>query len=272
IPGPVPQVMWKRGTELPCPSARPSPRSAQPTTGKSFTPIERSHSRFSPAANWRYASAQRRGQVSSAPSNPAEPNQSWRASATLSRTPRRRCSGVSTRNSPPKLHQAWPPRSCSPSRSSSRTRRPASASVVAATRPARPAPTTITSGSPPRPALSAHPDPLDALERVGLVAPGHAAVPQAGAAAHLLVSLAQVPDGDLRLPLVTVALVGVAVVAVDDAVDRGEHCRAHHEGQRDEAAAAVAVGEQHRGGRRGHHLSEQREHRHLRGQGTTGRS
>ena len=31
--GPVPQVRWKRGTELPCPSARPSPRSAQPTTG-----------------------------------------------------------------------------------------------------------------------------------------------------------------------------------------------------------------------------------------------
>ncbi|GAW25974.1 putative fumarate reductase succinate dehydrogenase flavo protein [Rosellinia necatrix] len=29
--GPAPQVMWKRGTELPWPSAVPSPRSAQPT-------------------------------------------------------------------------------------------------------------------------------------------------------------------------------------------------------------------------------------------------
>ena len=38
-PGPVPQVRWKRGTELPCPSARPSPRSAQPTTGKSRSPM-----------------------------------------------------------------------------------------------------------------------------------------------------------------------------------------------------------------------------------------
>ena len=41
-PGPVPQVMWKRGTELPWPSARPSPRSAQPTTGKNRCPISRS--------------------------------------------------------------------------------------------------------------------------------------------------------------------------------------------------------------------------------------
>ena len=35
--------MWKRGTELPCPSARPSPRSAQPTTGKSRWPCSCSH-------------------------------------------------------------------------------------------------------------------------------------------------------------------------------------------------------------------------------------
>jgi hypothetical protein len=56
-PGPVPQVMWNRGTELPCPSARPSPRSAQPTTGKTRWPISRSQARFSPAAKSRYASA-----------------------------------------------------------------------------------------------------------------------------------------------------------------------------------------------------------------------
>ena len=49
-PGPVPQVTWKRGTELPCPRARPSPRSAQPTTGKNRTPRSRSQARFSPAA------------------------------------------------------------------------------------------------------------------------------------------------------------------------------------------------------------------------------
>ena len=49
-PGPVPQVTWNRGTELPWPRARPSPRSAQPTTGKNRTPCSRSHARFSPAA------------------------------------------------------------------------------------------------------------------------------------------------------------------------------------------------------------------------------
>ena len=37
-PGPVPQVMWNRGTELPCPVARLPPRSAQPTTGKNDSP------------------------------------------------------------------------------------------------------------------------------------------------------------------------------------------------------------------------------------------
>ena len=49
-PGPVPQVMWKRGTELPGPVAVPPPRSAQPTTGNSRWPIARSQARFSPAA------------------------------------------------------------------------------------------------------------------------------------------------------------------------------------------------------------------------------
>ena len=43
IPGPVPHVMWKRGTELPGPSAVYPPRSAQPTTGKNPTPFSRSH-------------------------------------------------------------------------------------------------------------------------------------------------------------------------------------------------------------------------------------
>ena len=50
-PGPVPHVMWKRGTELPWPVARPPPRSAQPGCGSTCTPISCSHSRFSPAAN-----------------------------------------------------------------------------------------------------------------------------------------------------------------------------------------------------------------------------
>jgi hypothetical protein len=36
--GPVPQVMWKRGTELPWPVALPLPRSAQPTNGTDLSP------------------------------------------------------------------------------------------------------------------------------------------------------------------------------------------------------------------------------------------
>ena len=51
IPGPVPHVMWNRGTELPGPVAVYPPRSAHPTTGKKLTPFSRSHARFSPAAN-----------------------------------------------------------------------------------------------------------------------------------------------------------------------------------------------------------------------------
>ena len=51
MPGPVPQTMWKRGTELPWPVAEAPPRSAQPTTGKKRTPIAWSHGRFSPAAH-----------------------------------------------------------------------------------------------------------------------------------------------------------------------------------------------------------------------------
>ena len=47
IAGPVPQTMWKRGTELPWPIAPYPPRSVHPTTGKNFTPLHLSQSRFS---------------------------------------------------------------------------------------------------------------------------------------------------------------------------------------------------------------------------------
>ena len=40
-PVPVPQVTWNRGTELPCPPARRSPRSAQPTVGQPAEPERR---------------------------------------------------------------------------------------------------------------------------------------------------------------------------------------------------------------------------------------
>src|SRR6202158_2816110 len=62
--------------------------------------------------------------------------------------PSRRCSGLSTRNKPPNDQKAWPPRFCSPSWSTTMTRLPASALSVAATSPASPPPTTITSASP----------------------------------------------------------------------------------------------------------------------------
>ena len=75
-PGPVPQVKWKRGTELPWPCARPPPRSAQPTTGNQRMPIACSHGRISPAAKSMKASATLRGQWSSGRSNCAEPIQS----------------------------------------------------------------------------------------------------------------------------------------------------------------------------------------------------
>src|SRR4051794_4574738 len=151
-PGPVPQTRWKRGTELPRPSARPDPRSAQPTTGNNRTPRARSQARFSPAANSTYARAHRCGQRSagrspSRRSKPAVPSQSCQASAAPSRMPIRRCSGESTRKSPPNDQKAWPPRLASLSWSTRTTRRPASASSAVAARPARPAPTTIASAS-----------------------------------------------------------------------------------------------------------------------------
>src|SRR5687768_8133014 len=59
----------------------------------------------------------------------------------------RRCSGLSTNIRPPSDQNACPPRLPSGSWSSRITRRPASASSAAATRPASPAPTTMTSVS-----------------------------------------------------------------------------------------------------------------------------
>ena len=109
-PGPVPHVTWKRGTELPCPPARPSPRSAQPTMGNQRIPFSCSQERFSPAAKSTYARAQARGQWSSGRSKPAVPCQSCQASSTESVMPSRRCSGESTRNSPPNDQKACPPR------------------------------------------------------------------------------------------------------------------------------------------------------------------
>src|SRR4051812_24360647 len=59
----------------------------------------------------------------------------------------RRCSGVSTRNSPPNDQKACPPSDASGSWSTRISRRPASTISHAATRPARPPPTTMTSVS-----------------------------------------------------------------------------------------------------------------------------
>src|SRR3954451_3902297 len=115
--------------------------------GKTRCPISCSHARFSPQAKSTYASAHLRGQWSSSRSKPAVPSQSCQASSWLSLMRSRRCSGELTKNKPPKLQNAWPPSDCSPSWSSSSTLRPASASSAAATSPARPAPTTMTSAS-----------------------------------------------------------------------------------------------------------------------------
>src|SRR4051794_8546646 len=59
----------------------------------------------------------------------------------------RRCSGLSTNIRPPSDQNAWPPKLASGSWSTTITRRPASASSAVATRPASPAPTTMTSAS-----------------------------------------------------------------------------------------------------------------------------
>src|SRR5215210_3295484 len=67
--------------------------------------------------------------------------------------PSRRCSGELTRKRPPNDQNAWPPRLWSPSWSSRMTRLPASVISVAATNPASPPPTTITSASAIAPSL-----------------------------------------------------------------------------------------------------------------------
>ena len=54
--------------------------------------------------------------------------------------PRRRCSGESTRNSPPNDQNAWPPRFAAGSWSSRITRLPASASSAVADQPGEPGP------------------------------------------------------------------------------------------------------------------------------------
>ncbi len=59
--------------------------------------------------------------------------------------PMRRCSGESTKNSPPKDHHACPPRFDRGSWSTMMTRLPAAMASLAATRPARPHPITRTS-------------------------------------------------------------------------------------------------------------------------------
>ncbi|GAW25973.1 putative FAD binding domain-containing protein [Rosellinia necatrix] len=60
--------------------------------------------------------------------------------------PMRRCSAESTQKIPPSDQNAWPPRFCSPSWSTTTARTPRSASSNAATSPASPAPT-ISTGS-----------------------------------------------------------------------------------------------------------------------------
>ena len=75
------------------------------------------------------------------------PSQSCKARSWESLIPRRRCSGELTRKRPPKDQNACPPSEASGSCSRRTTRRPASTSSAAATSPARPAPTMITSAS-----------------------------------------------------------------------------------------------------------------------------
>ena len=136
-PGPVPQVKWKRGTELPWPCARPPPRSAQPTTGNQRMPMRvqpwphlaggEVDKGFGDLARPEILAA---GRTAPSPSSPAS------ASARLSRMRMRRCSGLSTKNRPPSDQKAWPPSEFSPSCSRMMTLLPASPSSAAATSPA----------------------------------------------------------------------------------------------------------------------------------------
>ena len=134
--GPVPQVRWKRGTELPWPAARPSPRSAQPTIG------------HAPQAQVVQVGALLAGGeldvrlrplprpvVLALPVELAEPSQSCSASSRESLIPSRRCSGESTRKSPPSDQNACPPRLARFSWSSTSTRLPASHQLVGGDQP-----------------------------------------------------------------------------------------------------------------------------------------
>ena len=145
MPGPVPQVMWKRGTELPWPVGA-GRRRARPTRrpGRAECPA-----RVQPGAllaggevDVRLRPAARPVVLGSVEAARC-PNQSCRASSTESLMPIRRCSGLSTRNSPPKDQNAWPPRFCSRLLVDEHDPRPASTSSAVATSPASPAPTTI---------------------------------------------------------------------------------------------------------------------------------
>ena len=110
-PGPVPHVMWNRGTELPWPPAVPAAALGPPDDGEEPDALlvqprpllagGELQVGLGPAAA---ASGPRRGRTR----RTAEPVLS-RASARESCTPIRRCSGESMRNSPPNDHQAWPP-------------------------------------------------------------------------------------------------------------------------------------------------------------------
>src|SRR5699024_8622301 len=106
-PAPVPQGTWKRGTELPCPREVRSPRSAHPTRGENLMPCSLSHGSLSSAANSTYArphccAHSSSGWSPSRRSQSAEPCQSCHANSKESRTPRRRCIGLSTINMLPK--------------------------------------------------------------------------------------------------------------------------------------------------------------------------
>src|SRR5699024_6314980 len=141
------------------------------------------------------------------------------------------------------------------------TRRPPSAISVAATRPARPAPTTITSASVAVPApMSVDLDAVHTLAVVGAVAPAHPTALLAVVLADLAVPGLEVAHLDLRLPLEVVALVGVAVVAVDAEVHPEEHGGPREERDGDAAGPGVGIGQQRHGRRIGGQLGEQREH------------
>lgn len=142
ISGPTPQVMWKRGTEFPWPSALPAPLSAQPTLKRKPMPRALRYFSMSSVAKFTKASAHLRGQWSSfSRSKAAEANQSRMARSRESLMPMRRCSVLSTQKMPPRDQKAWPPRLPAFSWSMMTTGTLFLVSSKAATRPARPPPT-----------------------------------------------------------------------------------------------------------------------------------